>query len=303
MTTEAIRFGFFNEPLSVTWRGGTIKPLPNFEELRSCLEQSPGVHQGWIYPPLRAANGHGAAEKQAWVPGSFVLPSSHALSLAPETQPEHSDFIILLFGFLNGRRLQREGWQHFYKAPLKSQLCDFVADKTSIEWALNKASDFCTRHGGNAEAMKLAWGALHWHTFAQLYEHEFERFDAQYKALDACYKLTSLTHGNLGKLNHATRAMRLCEHLGVEPPQWVVPTLNAAGKESCELADRRNALAHEAMYGGQPLGFAHPPDQGAVELGLKSLVSRILLSALGIQNEYTRSLSTTRQLHSFEVPA
>lgn len=30
-------------------------------------------------------------------------------------------------------------------------------------------------------------------TFAQLYEHEFERFDAQYKALDACYRLVCLT--------------------------------------------------------------------------------------------------------------
>ena len=84
---------------------------------------------------------------------------------------------------------------------------------------------------------------------------------------------------------------------------WMANTKSASGKESCELADRRNALAHEGMYGGQPLGFAHPPDQGAVELGLKALVSRILLSALGMRNKYTLSASTCGQFLSFEVPA
>lgn len=303
MTTEAIRFGFLNEPLSVTWRGGTIKPLPNFEELRSCLEQSAGVYKGWVYPPMRAVLGPGAAEKHAWVPGCFALPPSHCLTLEPAIDPAHGDFFILLFGFLNGRRLQRDGWQHFYKTPIDRKLCDFLSNESSIEWALNKASDFCAQHGSKDEVMKLAWGALHWHTFAQLYEHEFERFDAQYKALDACYKLTLFTQSSFGKTNHATRAMRLCEHYGIKPPDWVVPIKSASGKESCELADRRNALAHEAMYGGQPLGFAHPPDQGAVELGLKALVSRILLSALGMRNEYTLSPSTCRQIFSFEIPA
>jgi len=301
MTMESIRFGFLNEPLSVTWRGGTIKPLPNFEEIRSCLEQSPGVYGGWVYPPMRAVLGRGAADKQAWVPGCFALPSSHCLTLKPEAPPAHSDFFILLFGFLNGRRLLREGWQHFYKTPIDRKLCDFWSNESSIAWALNKASDFCAQHGSRDEVMKLAWGALHWHTFAQLYEHEFERFDAQYKALDACYKLTLLTHNSFVKTNHATRAMRLCEHYSVEAPHWVVPT-KISGKETCELAERRNALAHEAMYGGQPLGFAHPPDQGAVELGLKSLVSRLLLSALGMANDYTRSRSTTRQFFAFEKP-
>jgi len=63
---------------------------------------------------------------------------------------------------------------------------------------------------------------------------------------------------------------------------------------------RRNDLAHEALYGGKPLGFAHPPDRGAVDLGLKGLVARILLSALGMENGYTQSSSITRQIHPFD---
>lgn len=303
MTSPPIRFGFLNEPLSVSWRYGTIRPVPNFEEIASCFEQSAGVYKGWVYPPIKAVDGRGAAAKKAWVPATFSVPSSHILTPHPDADPAHSDFFIALFGFLHGRRLQREGWQHFYKAPVSRQLCDFVVNKTSTEWALNQALTFCERHSSNEEALKLAFGALHWHTFAQLYEHEFERFDAQYKALDACYKLTCMTRDSFTKeRTHAKRAVRLCEYFGAEPPEWVIPFKNQDGKETCELAIRRNALAHEALYGGQPLGFAHPADNGAMVLGLKSLVARILLSALGIKNNYTQSSATTRSMSAFECP-
>jgi hypothetical protein len=73
-------------------------------------------------------------------------------------------------------------------------------------------------------------------------------------------------------------------------------------KGDCALSVRRNALAHEAMYGGAALGFAHPGDAGAMDLGLKSLVARIFLNVLGVHNEYTGSSSTTRQIHLFAKP-
>ena len=301
MTNPPIRFGFLNEPLSVTWHFGTIKPLPNFGELVSCFERSAGVYKGWVYPPIKAVDGQGAAAKEAWVPATFSVPSSHTLTPNANADATHSDFFIALFGFLHGRRLQREGWQHFYKAPLSRQLCDFVVSRESIEWALNQAWAFCEQHSSNPEALKLAFGALHWHTFAQLYEHEFERFDAQYKALDACYKLTLLTkkRSDFQEVSHALRAYKMCEFYQVEPPEWVLPFNN---KNSSALAERRNALAHEALYGGEPLGFAHPGDHGAMDLGLKSLVARILLSSLGIKNNYTQSSATTRSMSAFECP-
>ena len=303
MSMESIRFGFLNEPLSVSWRYGTIRPVPNFEEIASCFEQSAGVYKGWVYPPIKAVDGRGAAAKKAWVPATFSIPSSHILTPHPDADPAHSDFFIALFGFLHGRRLQREGWQHFYKAPLSRQLCDFVSNKKSTEWALNQALTFCERHSSNTEALKLAFGALHWHTFAQLYEHEFERFDAQYKALDACYRLVCLTQDSFTReRTHAKRAARLCEHFGVEPPDWVSPSKNQDSQGTCELAIRRNALAHESLYGGQPLGFAHPADHGAMDLGLKSLVARIYLSALGVINEYTQSSAITRSVQAFDCP-
>lgn len=32
-----------------------------------------------------------------------------------------------------------------------------------------------------------------------------------------------------------------------------------AGQKTCALSERRNALIHEAMYGGQPVGFLSAP--------------------------------------------
>ena len=96
---EPIRFGFLNEPLSVSWRYGTIRPVPNFEEIASCFEQSAGVYKGWVYPPIKAVDGQGAAAKKAWVPTPFSLPSSHILTLNADVNPAHSDFFIALFGF------------------------------------------------------------------------------------------------------------------------------------------------------------------------------------------------------------
>ncbi len=296
----SIHFGFLSEPLSFEWRGGRIAKVDDWTNLVAKFSDSHGVYKGWIYPPLKAVDCQGAAAKEAWVPATFAVPSTHTLTLSPKTDPRHADFFIVLLGLLTGRRLQRQGWQHFYKAPIDRKLCDFVPSKSAICWAMDKATDFCERHCNQPEVLKLAFGAIHWHTFAQLYEHEFERFDAQYKALDACYKLTLLTQRKFKEASHAKRAHRLCEHFGVEPPEWVIPVKNAEGKETCELATRRNALAHEALYGNEPVGFAYPGDHGAMDLGLKALVARVLLSVLGMKNEYTRSSSTTRQMHSFD---
>lgn len=274
--------------------------MDDWANLVAEFSASPGVYKGWTYPPIKAVDGQGAAAKKAWEPDTFSVPSTHTLTLNPKTDPRHADFFIVLLSLLTGRRLQRQGWQHFYKSPLDRKLCDFLPSTSAICWAMDTATDFCERHSNQPEVLKLAFGAIHWHTFAQLYKHEFERFDAQYKALDACYKLTCLTQRPFKEPSHTKRAHRLCKHFGIEPPEWVIPVKNAEGKETCELATRRNALAHEALYGNEPIGFAHPGDQGAMDRGLKALVARMLLSVLGMKNEYTQSSSTTIKTHSFD---
>lgn len=297
MTTKPIRFGFLNEPISVTWCYGTIKPLPNFKGIVSCFEQSAGVYNGWVYPPLRAVDGQGAADKGAWVPSSFSLPASHRLIFQPDSDSVHADFFIALFGMLNGLRLQREGWQHFYKCPTKrGKLCDFDANDCQISTTLDLATEFWLRHTDEL-TRKLTFGAIHWHLFAQLYEHEFERFNAQYTALDACWKLAEKTM-QLTANGHAERPKVLAEALGLHTPGWALPI--SVQKKECSLSQRRNALVHEAMYAGEPLGFAHPVTERGMELELQNFVARCLLALLGVKNEYTRSTVNTRQTSGFD---
>jgi hypothetical protein len=63
------------------------------------------------------------------MPVTFALPATHWLTMHDAgTDPGTEDFFIALFGMLKGLRLQREGWQHFYKCPTRrGALCDFYA--------------------------------------------------------------------------------------------------------------------------------------------------------------------------------
>lgn len=294
---ESIRFGFLKEPVSVTWKYGSIEPLPNFEKIVSCFEQSAGVYKGWVYPPLRAVDGKRAAEKQAWVPRGFSLPASHRLIFQPDSDPVHADFFIALFGMLKGLRLQRESWQHLYKCPTKvGTLCDFDANNRQISTTLDLATEFLLRYPDEL-TRKLAFGAIHWHLFAQLYEYPFERFNAQYTALDACWSLAVATLSVKAK-GHAERPKALAQALGLQTPGWALPI--SEGKNECSLSQRRNALVHEAMYAGEPIGFAHPVTNRSMAIELQEFVARCLLALLGVRNEYTRSAVGAKQTLGFD---
>lgn len=149
----------------------------------------------------------------------------------------------------------------------------------------------------------LAFGALHWHLFAQLYEHEFECFNAQYTALDACAELArriGFPRYPEDRPSHAKRAAILCKCVGVPKPAWVKPL---PGRSGCALSQRRNSLIHDAMYAGEPIGFAYPKDDPFMMLGLTAMVARIFLGLIGVRNEYTGSRCDTRQYHAFGMPA
>lgn len=293
-----VRFGFLIEPASLAWSAGSIEPLPDHESVVQGIRAHQQNYAGWLYPPLRGVRRDGSELKEPPnVPATFALPSTHLLTLTDgHADPAAADFFIALFGMLKGLRMQREGWQHFYKCPTKrGALSDFYADDREITTTLDLAAEFWQTHT-DASTRKLAFGAIHWHLFAQLYEHEFERFNAQYTALDACWKLAETTQ-QLTASGHAERPRVLVENLGLHMPDWaerVVP-----GKSACSLSRRRNALVHEALYAGEPLGFAHPQTERGMELELQNFVARCIFGLLGVRNEYTCSPVNTRQCFGF----
>jgi hypothetical protein len=297
-----IRFGYLQESAVIDWVVGTIRPLDDIASIVEHMQADANSYGGWFYPRLKPIphDSSEAIKVRPLVPMGFSLPATHLLLFKNHGwTDEGANFVIALFGMLKGRRLQRDGWQHFYKAPIDRKLCDFYATDQEISHALDRASNFWLTHT-DSDTRKLAFGALHWHLFAQLYQHEFERFNAQYMALDACYKLADKTWPDFphNYLTHAERPSVLCDQIGVPIPAWA--NIRTVGKKKiCELAVRRNALIHEAMYGDQAVGFSHPKIYSAMELELTGLVARILLRLLGIDNEYTRSECTTGATFGF----
>lgn len=292
-----VTFGFLAEATHLTWSEGEIKTLPEHSAIVEGILRDECVSDGWFYPPVCPLK---VGQTAPLVSKGFALPATHVLKLnAPTEDADMANFLIALFGMLKGQRFQRSEWQHLYKAPIKSKLNDFFAGDQDISKALHIASEFWVKNIDSA-TRRLAFGALHWHLFAQLYEHEFERFNAQYMALDACSKLAlaiRLPGYPEGNLPHAKRAQILCEHTNVPAPIWV----NAdQDPKSCPLARRRNELIHEAMYIGQPVGFAHPTAHKNMALELTGLVARIYLRLLGTENEYTQSECTTRSQIGFK---
>ncbi len=292
-----VRFGYLQEPAVINWSVATIRPLDDITNIVEQVQTHKSAYGDWFYPPLEPVKFDSKETKNApLVPTEiFILPATHLLSFkSQDWTDECANFMIALFGMLKGRRLQREGWQHFYKAPIGQMLCDFNANNREITQALDRASDFWRQHT-DVETRKLAFGALHWHLFAQLYQHSFERFNAQYTALDVCCKLATKTWEGFPKKcpPHAARASVLCAQTGVPMPEWAGIT----------LSKRRNALVHEAMYGGLPVGFAYPTEHKQMEYELTLLVARLLLRLLGIENEYTRSACTIGQTIGFGFDA
>lgn len=295
-----VAFGFLKDPTQITWQGGAsrIEALPNHSETVQHLLNSSQVHEGWIHPPLRPLQ---AGKEKPLVPNGFALPPTHRMYLlSSSANDEEANFMIALFGLLKGQRFQRPEWQHFYKAPVASKLNDFQATDAQISKTLDIATGFWRQH--TPAVQKLAFGALHWHLFAQLYEQPFERFNAQYMALDACAKLALKIRlpGYSKHLTHSKRAAVLCDCLDVPKPVWVFPL---DGQTEGELARCRNELVHEAMYAGQPIGFANPKEHYQMVRELTGLVARIFLRLLGVQNDYTQSVCDERGMNPFGLPA
>jgi hypothetical protein len=308
-TDLTVRFGFLSDPTELTWCTGCIKPLPDYTDILNSLRSDDRCYAGWFYPPLQAVPLAAKGDKSppAMPTTRFSLPATHELTLYGATADNKTaEFYIALLGLLKGLRLQREDWSHFYKSPIKSGLlCDFVARDSEIVKALTLAADFWQRYQ-DSQIRKLMFGAIHWHLFAQLYPFSFERFNAQYMALDTCWRLASLTlkskvdtETNLNQRNkptHAERPVILAKVLGLMLPSWANLTPSDSGSK---LSRHRNELLHEALYLGEPIAFAVSQEYYTLEQELSGFVACCIFGLIGINNEYTQSSVQSRQIKGF----
>ncbi|MDQ1264373.1 MAG: cyclic di-GMP phosphodiesterase, partial [Campylobacterota bacterium] len=96
------------------------EPLPEFEESVLAVRESGNVNDGWFCAPIQARPKN-SAEPCPPVPIPwFSLPLTHRLEYRSKSaSSECSQFLITVFGWSQGLRLQPEEWGHFYRVALE----------------------------------------------------------------------------------------------------------------------------------------------------------------------------------------
>jgi hypothetical protein len=92
----------------------------------------------------------------------------------------------------------------------------------------------------------------------------------------------------------------MCTQLGLTTPDWALDTSGAGA----EVAILRNATLHEALFMGEPLGFALHGIGSNVNLTLdmQSLVCRMLVALIGGgASNYVRTPVNTRQRYFLDL--
>lgn len=273
-----------------------VEPLANAREILVGLKAGPGYSRGWIYPPLTRPPFDDRPVAPRIPAKAYALPPTHKLVLGPPLGGEDlADFVIALIGFIDGVRLIRDGWTHFYKAPLDLHaLSDVYPDLREIAEIVRIATEFWLASSDYIRSR--VFGAIHWLQFGLLLEHDFERFAGLYSVLDTLYRV-HVERTGVAAPTHALRPALLAEHYQLPTPSWAVVSTSG----HAPLTDLRNELIHEARYAGAPTGFAYPKDHPEISMELGHFVSRLLLAVLQVPAGYVRTSATTRHMHALDM--
>lgn len=280
-------FGVLPEEITYTAHNVEIRPLPDAGQRIAMVLESDRVYRNWVYPLIdKKIDQRGGAKREIDIHAeAFSLIETHEIRTrdGAEVDSEMLEFLIVLFGFVKGLRLNPEGWVHFYRTPVRiGELTDFTASRGRAEDALKVGENYWRTHGGTSVVRNM-FGAIHWYLFCQSYAHPFEVFEAQYRVLDTCWRLFVDTHPGapVRKPPHAERAKILCDTFAIPQPTWIV---------NGDLASLRNDLEHEARFAGSPIGFtAVPAAYPAIHHQLAYLNARLIVALLGMDSDYIRT--------------
>lgn len=232
----------------------------------------------------------------------FGLRKTHMLEHAKATGDEHVGFHLWSLSFFLGMRLTATAAGFLDATPVKlGKLVDFLLPGRGLERAIELADEFWMANRAeprNAQRFAAAVHALFLGQYPQALE--FEKFVYQYTAIDACFALTKGLTGLKGPATHAERIEWMCDQLRVRTPPWA----RRVGNGGTEVSAIRNAAVHEALFAGEPLGFAvhgAGTDEN-ITLEMEALVCRFLVALIGgTDRSYLRSAVNGRQTHGLRL--
>ncbi len=299
-------FGFYPRPLQVDVGDVRIRPLAGLDETVEGVRSSDGVHDGWIYAGLQQSCDllSGQVRERPFSARVFGLGKTHRFEHGSATGEEHVAFHLWALSFFLGMRLTATEGGFLDATPIKpGKLVDFVLLGRSLARAIELAEAFWLANESeprNAQRFAAAVHALFLGQYPQALQ--FEEFIYLYTALDACYKLAESLRRPVQKLSHAERIEWMCNEFGIQTPAWAQTTGSGGG--GTEVSVLRNDALHEALYVGEPLGFAlHGTATGEnVTLEMAALVCRLLVALIGGQDSsYLTSPVNTRQRHGLDL--
>jgi len=127
------------------------------------------------------------------------------------------------------------------------------------------------------------FACIHWYLISQSYQFAWDKFDAQYKVMDGVWSLSGIAQEDKRNyIPHPERPVKLAEKYGLTLPSWAELDSNKKSK----LSKLRNALVHEAKYGGYPIGYSYPDENYSLEF--RSFNTKLIAATLGINTPYLK---------------
>ncbi|MEQ4713723.1 hypothetical protein ABN057_15580 [Providencia alcalifaciens] len=300
------QFGYYPKPINIEFDGLSILTSPNLNELVKLVSHHPQTYKDWYYANPACYNEFVSDTKRdlPYPNRVFSLPKTH--SIKSDLSLEETDFFIWALSFFTGMRLTSTEAGFLDSTIIKPNiLFDFIihlnsAVKLSYRYAKNK---------NNASKLKNTSAIIHCLFLSNNPQSlPFEKFQYLYYALDGCFQVIySSCKGK--KPNHADRITWCCKKLGIPTPEFAIteskPTI---------VSRVRNETMHEALFYGEPLGFAISEDSTSLELNretaflirnMEKLVCRMIVSIFNMNDsKYAQSpispLSRSKLLLEFD---
>lgn len=269
-----MNFGWLKNTKAYEASGIKIFAIDSYDEAIAEVDASSDQDGRWLYPPISYVSKVSGPR----VPTSrFELPITHTIEDKTKSKDTvFLEFMIMYYGWLNGQRLNPEGWGHLTKTAIKSGLLtDFIFHEKTIPSLLDKAEIFWQNHQ-NDGLTNLMTNAIHWYLYAHSYNQYFERFMAQYMVLDTLYKITMQVN-NKSSANHTERIKFVSNTLGMQCPSWGV-----VNNRETEIAKVRNNLIHESSFAGKPIGFGFPSANSYILPNLEGFNCRVIAALFGL---------------------
>lgn len=297
-------FGFYPEPLSITTPCIEIETLPGLDDAVRNVSNDRQRDKDWYYAPPQAyvQLGVTTAELKPYSRRVFALPKTHLIRHKAAEGPEHIAFHMWALSFFLGLRLTASEAGFLDATPIRAgKLVDFavLGDKAK---AVSLAEDFWHGNLKSPDRARQLGGAIHALMLSQNPLHlQFEEFMYLYLALDSCFALARSLNPSGPTSTHALRVDWMCRLFGIATPPWA---MNTPPDKGTVIAALRNETLHEALFMGEPLGFA-PINFGAngnLLLELRGLVCRFIVALIaGTRPDYVRSPFNDRQRHLLKL--